>query len=350
MKRHTRKAICFDDALPSRGFTLVELLVVIAIIGILIALLLPAVQAAREAARKAQCQNNLKQLALGLQTYTASFGRYPMGVLSDLRGFSGTYPGPNRQTFFVGLLPFIEQTALYNAYDQNAVGASNTNWANSKNSNPSLNGATTVLIPTVRCPSDARGADFNDDTTHNSRFSLSNYLGFFGDIAQNEGLPKTLHGFYIDPLTNIGTNKRAAFGINFGAAPGEFTDGTSNTMVMGEYLRALPEKQNISGGKNDPRGNIWDDEAGMSQLYTASTPNSSVKDRIWSGYCFDEPTLNQPCVDISYDETACSRSRHIGGVYVALGDGSTHFVDERIDRNIWQALGSIQSGEPASSY
>src|SRR5262245_43674937 len=88
------------------GFTLVELLVVIAIIGVLVALLLPAVQTAREAARRAQCSNNLKQLGLAVTQYADTYkGAFPAGSYGCCWG-----------TWLVGLLPYIEQKALYDQY------------------------------------------------------------------------------------------------------------------------------------------------------------------------------------------------------------------------------------------
>ena len=89
-----------------RGFTLIELLVVIAIIAVLIALLLPAVQAAREAARRAQCVNNLKQIGLGVQNYESSNGCFPPGEKGCCWG-----------TWRVFILPFVEQPAMFNAWN-----------------------------------------------------------------------------------------------------------------------------------------------------------------------------------------------------------------------------------------
>ena len=89
-----------------QGFTLIELLVVIAIIAVLIALLLPAVQAAREAARRAQCVNNLKQIALAMHNYESSNGCFPPGEKGCCWG-----------TWQVFILPFVEQSGLFNSWN-----------------------------------------------------------------------------------------------------------------------------------------------------------------------------------------------------------------------------------------
>src|SRR3954467_10177143 len=101
---------------PRRAFTLVELLVVIAIIAVLIGLLLPAVQKVREAANRAKCQNNLKQIGIGMHNYESSFGTLPPGV-----GQNGCCWG----TWMVPILPYIEQNDLFKRYS-NFGGLDNT--------------------------------------------------------------------------------------------------------------------------------------------------------------------------------------------------------------------------------
>jgi prepilin-type processing-associated H-X9-DG protein len=169
----------------------------------------------------------------------------------------------------------------------------------------------------------------------------SNYLAFFGDRSYGAGLPGA-----------VPPNRRAAFGINYGARLLEITNGngTSQTMIFGEYLTGLPRQQ----APNDLRGVHWIDVPGCSQLYTHAAPNSTSPDLVNPSavFCppsYNRPELNLPCAGGGLkDLTAASRSRHPGGVNVLKADGSVHFVSQNIDLATWQAMGSISGGELVS--
>jgi len=134
-----------DRGSSPRGFTLIELLVVIAIIAVLIALLLPAVQAAREAARRAQCVNNLKQIALAAHNYESSTLVFPMGNQGwTFPSCGANYPADAPiHSAFAFMLPYIEATNNFNAYNFSRNFASISNDTAEK----------TQLNPYV-CPSD----------------------------------------------------------------------------------------------------------------------------------------------------------------------------------------------------
>ena len=134
-----------------RGFTLVELLVVIAIIGILIALLLPAVQAAHEAGRRAQCLNNVKQLALGCHTYAdVNRGTFPTSISMwdepPSRRRAGVMTG---RGWMVAILPQLEQQNLYAQFDFSGRMDAGKGLMNQVNRQ-----AIQADLAFIRCPSD----------------------------------------------------------------------------------------------------------------------------------------------------------------------------------------------------
>jgi prepilin-type processing-associated H-X9-DG protein len=202
---------------------------------------------------------------------------------------------------------------------------------------------TRTVVRNLVCPSDGLGGDYSiyaPGGLELGTWNHSNYLAFFGD--RNYG------------ATFARTARPAAFGINYGARLVDITNGngTSQTMIFGEYLTGLPH----AVAPDDLRGVHWIDVPGMSQLYTQAAPNSASPDLFnpSARFCppsYNRPELNLPCGGGSVSEmTAASRSRHPGGVNVLKADGSVHFVSQNIELATWQAMGSISGGEIISGY
>ena len=346
------------------AFTLVELLVVIAIIGILIALLLPAVQAAREAARRSQCTNNLKQLGLALHNYHDTYKAFvyraggTVGDNVDRRG-SNWY----QRSGFISLLPFIEQSAMW---DQIKAGDATTAPEGPEGSwrwgpwNDTPEG--------VRCPSDTLMPALSTATQ-----GLHNYAFSVGDQVA---------GLYSDRTV------RGIFGYLDCTRVADITDGTSNTIMMSERLKAeysartagLREIEHVLGsaivtglasvpgtcltmsdGKYFSEGTSiwgyfgqrWHCGAAVSVGFnTVLPPNAPTCAQLaqWWGV----PALVAP-----------PASRHPGGANALLADGSVRFISETIETGdltvaqpdsgasrygVWGALGSKAGGEVIGEF
>ncbi|WP_437192938.1 DUF1559 family PulG-like putative transporter [Planctomicrobium sp. SH527] len=300
-----------------RGFTLIELLVVIAIIAILIALLLPAVQQAREAARRSQCKNNLKQIALALHNYHDSHLVFPYGYWSR-EGVAGFRK--NRDTWFQRVLPFVEQTALYNAYET----------ANPEYSHQATQRNT--VLNSFFCPS-------NPEPGTMSALGFRGSYGGNGGSNVGAGMLTTANGIFYQ-YSKVGINS--------------ITDGTSNTLLIGEGV-----VRTGSGGSGDAYV-PWS-EAGTyrgggphhgGMISTAETPNTPIPD--CGRGCGNYDPKVHPCNSTDAATPAgftCTtrstylRSYHVGGAHVAMADGSVRFASSNIHRATFQALGTRSGSE-----
>ena len=258
-----------------RGFTLIELLVVIAIIAVLIALLLPAVQAAREAARRIQCTNNLKQLGLAVANYESSNTSYPSSAIFGPNGFcagAGALRGCQNSPWFVLMLPYIEQSALYNAFNA-ALGVEGPLISSPPPGFTANSTVTTTKIASFQCPSD-RQQFFNTAvlaayglTGLTWSLSKGNYAVNWGNTDFGQANPGTTSLFNANPALHLAT----PFGLNSNATGpslvriASITDGLSSTQVASEILQ---------GANDDIRGTMWISLAGGSCYMTRFTPNS----------------------------------------------------------------------------
>lgn len=313
------------------AFTLIELLVVIAIISVLIALLLPAVQSAREAARRIQCVNNLKQLGLGLQNYHDINLRFPMGA-QGRDPTTGLYPLPNyRQPFVVTLMPYYEQTALYNSY----------NFGQPLFESVANNTARLTKINVYSCPSDTPRVFAKQVGSAVQEFDVKgNYgvnwgQGTFWNQGSDTAVP-TARGW-------------APFYLSYGASLAEILDGSSNTLAMLEMLQSASPNATLGNPPDlDRRARIWNDDSATYQISTRLNPNSGAPDY---GRCVNDPVAKLPCINDTSDGRGyylASRSRHPGGVNALFCDGSVHFLKNTISLPTYQALSTRAGGEVIS--
>ena len=298
-----------------RGFTLIELLVVIAIIAVLIALLLPAVQAAREAARRAQCVNNLKQLALAANNYESSNTCLPPGQLPssrdcDLAVREGT-------SVFVRIAPYIEGNANYNIY----------NFAFSAYAGANITVAG-IGVSALWCPSDplvTTTAPY--DPTSYTCTTTGSWRQQFTSYAGNQGT----WGLRLQASnTNLSGRIASMNGTVFGYSSVSFaaiTDGTSNTLLFGEHGHGLLSVA------NQPTYQWWNSGYYTDTMFEAYyPPNMQKKNNV--GLSSGSYSMN-------------ASSFHPGGVNFAFVDGSVRFIKETIQS--WPFNGANSTSATYSS-
>lgn len=329
----------------NRGFTLVELLVVIAIIGILVSLLLPAVQAAREAARRMQCSNNLKQMGLAVHNYIDTHKRLPSGFIANVvapavPGTASMMSLTNRGHWGWGalILPFIEQGNLYNTLNIGSGATLDANLATTVG-----RAALTTPLATFMCPSDPgpvlnnfdqRLADnpadpnaawYNRHVTSNGNdriaIAKSNYV--MSACSSVSTTPPIWPQY--GPATGVGW-------INSDCRLNEVTDGTSNTILIGERAFRF-DNLNVGAGNalgfsstvNTPGTSAGIKAAAMCVLGLAYNGiNWSTNNRVHQPRGF--------------------HSTHPGGAQFVFCDGSVQFLSENIDYNGTTVPGTLTNG------
>ncbi|MDB5340386.1 MAG: hypothetical protein JWN70_6005 [Planctomycetaceae bacterium] len=340
----------FRRSLSKRsGFTLIELLVVIAIIAVLIALLLPAVQQAREAARRSQCKNNLKQIGVAVHNFHDSYnGIVPL----SMNPTADTTIDANYSSaaWSVMLLPYLEQGTLYNLINLTTQ------------MNTAANLAVFALpgagLPVYNCPS-IHTAGSNFATSGNSTGMPAGALGAKGDYGAvtwyvgNASNPYTYyhnchHGNPAEQNQAMRPVKVPTGGSVTGWKPRDsfasITDGTSNTLLIGEKFEPVNRSSNCGAGDSGYGDcNVY--------LYQSGWMELSAMRHI-------RVPLTTTTANITAPEGRGGRSGtvygfgswHIGTTNFLLADGSVRGISTNISSTVQDALGQRADGTPIGDF
>jgi prepilin-type N-terminal cleavage/methylation domain-containing protein/prepilin-type processing-associated H-X9-DG protein len=333
------------------AFTLVELLVVIAIIGILVALLLPAIQAAREAARRAQCQSNLHNAALAVLNYESSKKVLPNGMTFPASQV-GTINamnlyGPN---WIISILPQMEEQALRDSFDASLFLPPDSAGFRPVNDNPVIAAnqkARATPIPSLLCPSDPFNrilyqGGMGGGAHHGGNWARTDYAANAGRSFIYPPMPPTPYDNGPDSAGWKDPCYRGVMGPNVGVKLRQVADGTTKTIMLGEIRAGITENDargvwalghagaslvaHYGGGGDDNGPNaafsngddVYTDVGDSGGPCAASTDTLTIAENMSAhkGGGFDEATI---------------RSKHPGGVHVAMCDGSVTFINDDIE-------------------
>jgi prepilin-type N-terminal cleavage/methylation domain-containing protein/prepilin-type processing-associated H-X9-DG protein len=374
-----------------RGFTLIELLVVIAIIAVLIALLLPAVQAAREAARRAQCTNQLKQLALAVMNYESANGVFPAQSMTATAGqFSGDLAGET-VSWIPPLLQFTEQQPLYNALNFMV------DVVYSGGDSPANTTVAATNLALLTCPSDnLQPQPLRAIPGSALFFGTTNYVGNYGGpgpvwpgsgtivpnnnaAMQSAGVPFSFGPVTIASITDgtsntgliserlVGTSAKATTLVRADPeamrgqwhSPTGASSGSSNATTLSAYVNGCNSIPGSTGNRQgNQAGEMWIGAFPLWLVYNSynhfgppnqiACTNPSEASYTFSGTTYSDSNL----YEVGPLGSAPPNSRHPGGVNEAFADGSVHFMKNSVNLNSWWALGTRNGGEviDASSY